>query len=143
LKTAPAEELIAVQKRFMKGWPQHFPLRPEVDGRLVPRLPVETIAAGSAQGTRLLIGTNREESALFIGPYPRTVKAAELGNVALARFQEVFARYRAVYPEMSEEQLRIRAVTAEEYWGAVGTRSGGAGEGRGEDVDVSAGFCAG
>jgi len=44
------------------------------------------------------------------------VAAGDLGNVPLARFEEVFARYRTVYPSMSEEQLRIRALTAEEYW---------------------------
>jgi para-nitrobenzyl esterase len=64
----------------------------------------------------LLIGTNRDESALFVGPHPQKVTAADLGNVALAKFEEVFARYRAVYPTMSEEQLRIYALTAEEYW---------------------------
>jgi para-nitrobenzyl esterase len=116
LKTAPVEELITAQERFLRGWPEHFPLRPEVDGRLVPRLPVETIGAGSSQGKRLLIGTNREESALFVGPHPQTVTAADLGNLTLGRFQEVFAQYGAVYPTMSVEQLRIRAVTAEEYW---------------------------
>lgn len=116
LKTAPADELISAQVRFVANWPQHFPLRMEVDGSLVPRLPVETIASGAVSGTRLLIGSNREESALFVGPHPEKVVAGDLGNVALAEFEEVFARYKAVYPKMSEEQLRIRAVTAEEYW---------------------------
>jgi para-nitrobenzyl esterase len=116
LKTAPAEELIAAQVKFVDSWPQHFPLRMEVDGSLVPRMPVETIADGALSGTRLLIGTNRDESALFVGPHPQKVMAADLGNVPLAKFEEVLARYRAVYPTMSEEQLRIRALTAEEYW---------------------------
>jgi para-nitrobenzyl esterase len=116
LKTAPAEELISAQVRFMASWPQHFPLRMEIDGSLIPRLPVEAIASGALSGTRLLIGTNRDESALFVGPHPQKVTAADLGNVPLARFEEVFARYREVYPKMSEEQLRIRALTAEEYW---------------------------
>jgi len=116
LKTAPAGELISAQVRFVAGWPQHFPLRMEVDGSLIPRLPVETIANGALSGTRLLIGTNRDESALFVGPHPQKVTAADLGNVPLAKFEEVFARYGAVYPGMSEEQLRIRALTAEEYW---------------------------
>jgi para-nitrobenzyl esterase len=116
LKTAPAGALISAQVRFVAGWPQHFPLRMEVDGSLIPRLPVETIAGGGMNGTRLLIGTNRDESALFVGPHPQTVTAADLGNVPLAKFEEVFARYGAVYPGMSEEQLRIRALTAEEYW---------------------------
>jgi para-nitrobenzyl esterase len=116
LKLAPPEELIGAQMRFVASWPQHFPLRMELDGSLLPRLPVETIANGALSGTRLLIGTNRDESALFVGPHPQKVTAADLGNVELAKFEEVFARYRAVYPTMSEEQLRIRALTAEEYW---------------------------
>lgn len=117
LKTAPAEELIAAQVEFVRGWPLHFPLRPEVDGGLLPRLPVETIAAGSTRGTRLLIGTNREESAMFLGPHPaHDPKAEDLGNTSLTKFDAVFAKYKALYPEMSEEQLRIRAATAEEYW---------------------------
>ncbi len=117
LKTAPPEELIAAQVKFMASWPQHFPLRCEVDGELVPKLPVETIAAGSTKGKRLLIGTNRDESALFVGPHPaHDATAADLGNVSLEAFEAVYARYRAVYTEMSEEQLRIRALTAEEYW---------------------------
>jgi para-nitrobenzyl esterase len=117
LKTAAAEELIAAQVKLLAGWPQHFPLRAEIDGELLPRLPVETIAAGSCRGKRLLIGTNREESALFIGPHPQhDATAAQLGNISLAKFQEVYAKYKTVYPEMSKERLRIRAVTAEEYW---------------------------
>jgi para-nitrobenzyl esterase len=116
LKSAAPEELIAAQMRFVAIWPQHFPLRMELDGSLLPRLPIETIANGGLSGTRLLIGTNRDESALFVGPHPQKVTAADLGNVALAKFEEVFARYRAVYPTMSEEQLRIYALTAEEYW---------------------------
>jgi para-nitrobenzyl esterase len=116
LKTAPAEALIAAQVRLMASWPQHFPLRMEMDGGLLPRLPVETIAAGAMRGTRLLIGTNRDESALFVGPHPQSVTAGDVGNVPLAKVEEVLARYKTVYPEMSEEQVRIRALTAEEYW---------------------------
>ena len=117
LLTAPARELIDVQTAFLRAWPQHFPLRCEIDGTLVPRLPVETIAAGSARGKRLLIGTNRDESALFLGSHPQhDAKAADLGNTTLAGFDQVYAQYATVYPEMSEDQRRIRAVTAEEYW---------------------------
>jgi para-nitrobenzyl esterase len=117
LKTASAEELIETQVKFIASWPQHFPLRAEVDGELLPRLPVETIAAGSSKGKRLLIGTNREESALFVGPHPlQDATAKDLGNVGLAAFDVVYAKYKELYPKMSAEQLRIRALTAEEYW---------------------------
>lgn len=117
LKTAPARRLIEVQTAFMKTWPQHFPLRCELDGTLFPMLPVKTIAAGSAKGKRLLIGTNRDESALFLGPHPKyDPTAADLGNMGLDAFNKVYAQYAVLYPEMTEEQRRIRAVTAEEYW---------------------------
>lgn len=117
LQTAPASELIAAQQQFMDHWPKHFPLRGEVDGVFLPRLPVETIAAGSARGKRLLIGTNREESATFIGPHPaHDPVAADLGNLALDQFTAVYKQYAAIYPALTDEQRRIRAVTAEEYW---------------------------
>lgn len=117
LATAPAASLIQVQRQFMATWPKHFPLRPEVDGELLPRLPVTTIAAGSSRGKRLLIGTNRDESALFIGPDPNQDPGAnQLGNLPVARFDKVLDEYKRVDPEMTEAQRRIRATTAEEYW---------------------------
>jgi para-nitrobenzyl esterase len=117
LRTAPPDLLIDAQHALLEDWPQHFPLRAEVDGTLLPRLPIETIAAGSTRGKRLLIGTNRDESATFVGPHPSSDAAAkDLGNLRLEDFAPVFRRYRSVYPSLSEEQLRIRALTAEEYW---------------------------
>ncbi len=117
LLTADPKALIEAQTSFMKTWPQHFPLRAEIDGVLIPRLPVETIAAGSTKGKRLLIGTNREESASFIGPHPaKDPGAGDLGNLPVGTFDEVYAKYAGLYPEMSVEGRRIRATTAEEYW---------------------------
>ena len=114
---AAADELIKVQRQFVVGWPQHFPLRCEIDGSLVPLRPVESIGTGASRGKRLLIGTNRDESALFIGPHPqKDPTAADLGNLQMGDFSKVYERYKSVYPSMTEEQLRIRAVTAEEYW---------------------------
>jgi len=108
--------LMQAQNRLFATWPQHFPLRAEIDGRFLARPPVETITQGSSRGKRLLIGTNREESAFFLGPHPQKVVAADLGNAGLAKFDEVYQHYRELYPQMTDEQRRIRAVTAEEYW---------------------------
>jgi para-nitrobenzyl esterase len=117
LKSAAPDALIEAQHGFFEDWPQHFPLRSEVDGALIPQLPVKTIAAGSTRGKRLLIGTNRDESALFIGPHPASDPAAkDLGNISLTTFEPILQRYRQVYPAMSDSERRIRAVTAEEYW---------------------------
>jgi len=117
LLTAPAADVIQAQSRFIESWPQHFPLRCQVDGLLVPLRPVETIASGSSRGKRLLIGTNRDESAAFLGPHPQKDPGpADLGNLSVSDFDEVFKKYADVYPAMNAEQLRIRAATAEEYW---------------------------
>jgi para-nitrobenzyl esterase len=116
LLTASAESIVPVQKQFMDEWPQHFPLRPEIDGRLIAKLPVQVVGSGLAKSKRLLIGTNRDESALFVGPHPGDATAQNVGNLALSSFTETYARYKAVYPQMNDEQRRIRALTAEEYW---------------------------
>ncbi len=117
LRTAPGDALIQAQKQFIRDYPRHFPLRAEIDGDLLPHRPVETIAGGSGQGKRLLIGTNRDESAAFLGPHPQhDPGAADLGNLPTGQFDPVFAKYKDIYPKMTVEQLRLRAATAEEYW---------------------------
>lgn len=117
LLSAPGRSLIDAQSSFLKTWPQHFPLRCELDNDLFPRPPIDTIRSGSPRGKRLLIGTNRDESALFLGAHPtHDATAADLGNLSLPSFNEVYSHYAAVYPQFTEQQRRIRAVTAEEYW---------------------------
>jgi Carboxylesterase type B len=117
LSTAPAASLVPIQVRLMQQWPHHFPLRAEIDGNFLPQHPLATIAAGSTAGKKLLIGTNREESASFIGPHPEyDAVAGDLGTLDPSRFHEVYSRYAKVYPQMSVEMRRIRALTAEEYW---------------------------
>ena len=113
---APASALLDVQTKFLKSWPQHFPLRPQIDGNLLPRLPIESIRTNE-RSKRLLMGTNRDESALFLGPHPeQDPTAGDLGNLPLPLFKDVFAKYATLYPGMSDDLRRIRAVTAEEYW---------------------------
>ena len=117
LATAPARQIIQMQQKFIASWPSHFPLRCEVDGKLLPRKPVETIRAGLSKGKRLLLGTNRDESAAFVGPHPQhDAGPADLGNLTAEQFATVYERYAKLYPEMSVEERRIRALTAEEYW---------------------------
>jgi para-nitrobenzyl esterase len=116
VKNSPAEQHIDIQHTFLGEYPGSHPLRPEIDGNLIPQLPVKTIAAGSIKGKRLLIGTNRDESAYFVGPHPAEPTLKDLGNLALQTFNRVFARYHETFPEMNDYQRRIRALTAEEYW---------------------------
>ena len=117
LTTAAADQLITIQRDFTDAWPRNFPLRPELEPGFLPRMPVEQIRAGATRGKRLLIGTNLDESAFFLGPHPEQDPVAnQLGNLTLSQFNPILRRYGEVYPEMTPAQLRIRAVTAEEYW---------------------------
>ena len=133
LLTAPPEALIQTQSNLIATSTRHFPFRPEIDGRLFTARPVDLVSTAHLTGKRLLLGSNLDESALFLGPRPISdPKQSDLGNLPLPRFNDVFARYAALYPAMPAPQRRIRAVTAEEYWIptvrlADGfTRSGGA-----------------
>ena len=117
LAQAPARQMIEVQDRFQRSYPVHFPWRAEIDGALFPQAPLAAIRAGSTRGKRLLLGTNRDESASFLGPDPKSDPiAGDLGNLPLAQFQVMEQRYQQLYPEMPAPLRRIRSVTAEEYW---------------------------
>jgi para-nitrobenzyl esterase len=117
LLTASPDALVATQTALIATSNRHFPFRAEVGSTFLPKRPTDIIASGSSTGKRLLIGTNRDESAAFLGPHPATDPVGhDLGNLDLAAFNEVFARYKSIYPDLTDEQLRIRAVTAEEYW---------------------------
>ena len=120
LLTAPATELADAQKQLLADWPKELamqiPFRPEIDSELFPKSPIENIAAGSTRGKRFLVGSNLDESAVFIGPHPKEVIQPNVGNVALAKFNEIYAHYKTLYPKLNDEQLRIRAVSAQAYW---------------------------
>lgn len=114
---ANAKDLLAAQERFMKESSVHFPLRAEVDGEFIRRSPLTEIRNGSTKGKRLLIGTNRDESAFFLGPHPMHDPAAkDLGNLPLEKFLPIEKTYEEDFPDMDPELRRIREVTAEEYW---------------------------
>lgn len=117
LLLAPAAALIDTQETLIGTSALHFPFRGQIGGALLPSRPVDMIAAGSSRGKRLLLGSNRDESALFLGPHPKPpIKASDLGNLGLDSVNSVLKQYAFVYPNMPSDQREIRAVTAEEYW---------------------------
>lgn len=117
LADVPAREIVTVQQQFMQEYPVHFPLRAEIDGSLIPLSPLDAIRNGATRRKRLLLGTNRDESAMFLGPHPTADPSAkDLGNLTLEKFQPMEQDYSRLYPEMNDETRRIRSVSAEEYW---------------------------
>jgi para-nitrobenzyl esterase len=117
IRAASATSLIQAQVAMTAAWPANFPLRVESGGALMPHRIVPAIAAGSTSGKRLLVGTNRDENALYLGEHAaEPITQSRLANCTEAEFNAQLARYRKVYPNMSPADINIRALTAEEYW---------------------------
>ena len=115
--TAEPAQLVRLQETFQRDWPTHFPFRPEIDGELIKQSPLVSIREGLSRSRRLLIGTNLDESAFFLGPSPaKDPSSRDLGNLPLDSFRKVELQYSQVYPELKPPMLRVRSVTAEEYW---------------------------
>jgi len=69
LRAAPWERLLQAQGEVFGDLVRHgvqLPFAPVVDGTVLPRSPIETIAAGAAAQVGLMTGTNRDEAALFL-----------------------------------------------------------------------------
>lgn len=111
------QDLIAAQQRMIDAAPGNFPLRTQSGGQLLPHRAIPAIAAGGSRGKRLLIGTNRDENALYLGSHAaEPITQRRLGNTTEAQFQTILAKYATIYPQMSVADRNIRALTAEEYW---------------------------
>jgi para-nitrobenzyl esterase len=84
-----------------------LPFQPVVDGTVLPRPPLESIAAGNADGVRVLVGTNRHEMTLFHLMDQSLAQIDEAGVVRRARLwhtgnaEQIVAGYRANRPGAS------------------------------------------
>jgi para-nitrobenzyl esterase len=65
LRAAPIPALLDAQTR-MAGWGvRGVAMEPVIDGRILPRLPLDAVKAGSARGVAVLAGGNLNEGTLF------------------------------------------------------------------------------
>jgi para-nitrobenzyl esterase len=64
LRDVPAADLVAAQDR-VAGRSVIPPFSPVADGHVIPSRPFQAIAAGSARGVPLIVGTNLEEMHLY------------------------------------------------------------------------------
>lgn len=78
LGAPPAPYATALQALRTRG----LPFQPVVDGDIVPRSPLDAISAGAARDVPLLVGTNLDETKLFL---PLDPEAATLDEASLLR----------------------------------------------------------
>jgi para-nitrobenzyl esterase len=92
--------------------------QPTVDGTLMERPPLDTVAAGNAAGVRVVVGTTHDEWDLFHlsvrqqGPLDEVKTRRRLGRVVGEdRANDILEAYREAMPEASFDDLVCAAMT--------------------------------
>ena len=94
-------------------------LSPVVDGRYLPANPFDPVAAPTAADVDLLIGTNRDEMALFLAADPRRRRLTEpelrerLARMLGDRMEGILSVYQRTRPEATPWDLLI-GITSED-----------------------------
>jgi para-nitrobenzyl esterase len=110
--------VIDAQLAGYKDWPQAFPIRPTIDDEIMPQRPVDAARAGATRHLEMIIGTTRDEWALFTPPGTplQPLDQRQFANLDLATMTEMERRYAEALPQVSAEDRRNRLLTAEHFW---------------------------
>jgi para-nitrobenzyl esterase len=127
LRDVPANVLVAAQNAIA-GRSVLPPFSPVADGDLIPERPYAALAAGSAQGVPLIVGTNLEEMKLyrFLDPAIDALEPAALVERCSLLFPGGDAQGRSHGARMAETYRAARAERGEdaspaETWLAIST----------------------
>jgi carboxylesterase 2/para-nitrobenzyl esterase len=132
ITTAPPEFVLQAQARIRDDLQAHpdpafwgevtrtyLPWAPTVDGQTIPMPPIEAIRGGVAADIDLLVGSNTEETRLFLlcdGTIDRmTGEALAAMAVAYRLPAEGLSAYRAAHPGASAGEL-FSAIQTDWYW---------------------------
>lgn len=117
LLTSSPTALLAAQYKVVAEYPRKFPFRTVVDGVVIPRAPIDALAAGQGAHIPLLLGYCSDEVA-FYGPSKNgdgVISPLDIGNMSLTHLTPRAAHYPQLYPGLDAEHLRYKVVTAESY----------------------------
>jgi para-nitrobenzyl esterase len=126
LEAVPADDLVAatqtLQNRLPRPGELPLPFLPVVDGVLLPRHPQEAVAAGAAADVPLMIGTTRDELAMFAIGDPRLWEIDQAGLVGwIGRWQSGVDADKAVEVCREVREARGESVTPRAILIALGT----------------------
>jgi len=111
------DDVLAALPQWQENGVSGLPFQPVVDGRSLPEPPLDAIAAGNADGVRLLAGTNLHEMTLFVLADPTYFALGEeaalqrLRNIVGEAADALFAGYRARRPGVSTPELYSQLLT--------------------------------
>ena len=131
-RAVPAPSLVEAQQQLMLGAREGggglsldsgmMAFRPTVDGAVVPVSPWDAVNKGSAAGTDLLIGSNRDEMKLFNMMDPSLAELDDDGLLErLTGLLDGADTRRAVEAYRTARQARGEPVDAKELWPAMVT----------------------
>lgn len=117
LPTLSGEALSALQIELLKSYDRPFPFRAVTGTDVLPEAPLDAFRKHGASARRLLIGTNQDESILFLDRRSAgaPVTQRDLANVDVAAARPIAAAYDRAFPTLDALHRRVRFVTAEEY----------------------------
>ncbi len=118
LVALPVDAVLAAQDQLLAGEGSlELPFRPVIDGGVLPALPIDTIASGATGNVPILVGTNLDETTLFLVLDPTIGDLDEAGLItrAAAMFGDdaaaVVEHYRRNRPDASIRDVLVAITT--------------------------------
>jgi para-nitrobenzyl esterase len=115
LLNASVAEILRAQRVAESVFPEQFPYRTVIDGRLLTTVPVDAVRAGAARDIRVMIGHTHDEYRTFLSAEEAegAVTQKMLLHHALEDLPPVLDAYRAAFPKLSEADRMLRLLGAE------------------------------
>jgi para-nitrobenzyl esterase len=114
------DEIIEAMPAFTENGASSLPFAPVVDGAVLPELPLDAIRKGSADGVRVLAGTNANEMTLFVMADPAFSALDDDQIRERARTVigdgDIVSHYRAEHPDWSAQELWTQIATDVVFW---------------------------
>ena len=118
LVRVPVEPLLLAQSAIVAAnWETELAFQPVVDGDTLPARPIDAVAAGSAAGVSLLVGTNLDEMHLFMAFDPTVAVTGEAD--ALRRCARIFGAEERAAAALATYRRARPAAAVGDLWSAV------------------------
>jgi para-nitrobenzyl esterase len=116
LQRLPAAALLAAQIKIRERWPRA--IRPVAGNEILPLPPVDAARAGATRHLSMIVGTCRDESALYLPPdiAGQPLGPHQFAHAGFAQMAALEQLYAEAFPKLTPGDRHIRQLTAEQFW---------------------------